>query len=329
MKQERIIDFVNHRNKQKILLTPGPAALLSENITSLQPCFGRGDKDYTEIEDRVLKNLKEMTGHKNLIRMQGSASLALEIAVCNFLYGKVLVLETGYYSTRLLRFAENAKLSFGEITQIKSIPWDKFEEINENFDWVLSCYTETSVGLKIPIEFLATNTKRISSKLLLDATASIGLENGHEIADVIAYSSCKGLFGFTGGAFVASHELPSVEISSFYLNWNNHNQKLMTGPYHSILSLDEILMDYNSFRNAVFINKRIFTQLTSDYLSHPSDRQPLLCTKLTLNIQSKNPSVVFYSPRGQTDGSVICHLGEVHLKNKAKGEIYSNLEVIQ
>jgi len=301
--------------------------LLTENLTGLRPCFGRGDEDYIKVEERVLNNLKNMTGHSNLVRMQGSASLALEIAVSNFLFGKVLVIETGYYSARLVELARNAQITFREITEIKTIPWNKFEKIDEKFDWVLSCYTETSEGLKIPIEFLEANTKRISSRLMLDATASIGLEAGHEKADVIAYSSCKGLFGLTGGAFIASHEYPTVEISSFYLNWNSHRQRLMTGPYHAILSLDEVLQDYASFRPAVVNNKQIFTELASKHLIYPSTHQPLLCTKINAKVYSKNPAVVLYAPRGSAEGSVICHRGEAHLKNEAKGEIFSQIEI--
>ena len=30
-----------------------------------------------------------------------------------------------------------------------------------------------------------------------DATASIGLEENHDLADLLAFSSCKGLFGLT------------------------------------------------------------------------------------------------------------------------------------
>jgi 2-aminoethylphosphonate-pyruvate transaminase len=329
MREDKIIDFVNLRNKQKILFTAGPAALLTENLTGLRPCFGRGDEDYIEVEERVLNNLKNMTGHSNLVRMQGSASLALEVAVSNFLFGKVLIIDTGFYSARLVELTRNAQITYAKITEIKSIPWNEFHKIDEKFDWVLSCYTETSEGLKIPIEFLEANTRRISSRLMLDATASVGLENGHEKADVIAYSSCKGLFGLTGGAFIASHEYPSVDISSFYLNWNNHNQRLMTGPYHAILSLDEVLQDYSSFRAAVVNNKKIFTRLMSKYLMYPPAHQPLLCTKINAEIRSKNPAVVLYAPRGSTTGSVICHLGEAHLKNEAKGEILSQIEILQ
>ena len=45
--------LVIQKNK-KILFTPGPASLLKENIIGLEPCFGRGDPKYDQIEDYVL-----------------------------------------------------------------------------------------------------------------------------------------------------------------------------------------------------------------------------------------------------------------------------------
>ena len=34
-----------------------------------------------------------------------------------------------------------------------------------------------------------------------------------------------------------------------------------------------------------------------------------------------NKNLILYKPRNKISGSVICHLGEVHLKDKAKGDI--------
>ena len=65
--------------------------------------------------------------------------------------------------------------------------------------------------------------KRCKSKLALDASASMGLEEGHDNADVIAYSSCKGLFGLTGASFLAYNSDPSNIVDSFYLNLNNNS----------------------------------------------------------------------------------------------------------
>ena len=45
--------FIKKKNK-KILFTPGPASLLKENIIGIEPCFGRGDKHYAQIEQKAL-----------------------------------------------------------------------------------------------------------------------------------------------------------------------------------------------------------------------------------------------------------------------------------
>ena len=75
--------FVTNQNKIKKLLTPGPGSLLPENLISMQPCFGRGDIEYKKIELNVLNRLKNISGHKYIARLQGSASLALEILASN------------------------------------------------------------------------------------------------------------------------------------------------------------------------------------------------------------------------------------------------------
>ena len=96
MKTNNLKNFVLNQNKIKSLLTPGPASLLPENIQNIRPCFGRGDNDYFKIEKRVLQMLKKISSHKHIARMQGSASLALEILTSNFLYGKILIIILGF-----------------------------------------------------------------------------------------------------------------------------------------------------------------------------------------------------------------------------------------
>ena len=67
-----------------------------------------------------------------------------------------------------------------------------------------------------------------SSRLALDATSSFGLEKGHKYADVISFSSCKGLLGLTGAGFICYHEKPKNKVNSFVLNLNNTLNKKMT-----------------------------------------------------------------------------------------------------
>ena len=83
------------------------------------------------------------------------------------------------------------------------------------------------------------------------------MEKDHGFADVLGYSSCKGLFGLTGAAFVAFNSLPNNKINQFNLNIYNHLEK-MTGPYHAICSLNDVLKNYDDFKYAVTTNKKIF-----------------------------------------------------------------------
>ena len=81
---------INKANKNKILFTAGPSSLLYENLSSIKPCFGRGDKEYLSVEKFVLNKILKISGLDNIARLQGSGSLACEIMTLNFLFGKVL-----------------------------------------------------------------------------------------------------------------------------------------------------------------------------------------------------------------------------------------------
>ncbi|HYC58383.1 MAG TPA: hypothetical protein VEK79_02345 [Thermoanaerobaculia bacterium] len=323
---QTIDTFVAQRNESKLLFTPGPASLLAENITGLRPCFGRGDDDYTRVEQHVLDALKAMSGHRHVARMQGSASVALEIMALNFLYGRTLVISTGYYAERLAWLAESARRRMGLVTEVVLVDWKDLDRVSGAFDWVFACYTETSRGLKLPIDVMRGLAKRVGARLMLDATASIGLEPGHELADVIGYSSCKGLFGLSGAAFIAFNERPAVDVDSFSLRLDNHLERRMTGPYHAIASLFDVLPRHDDFREAVVSNKRVFTERMSAQLTLPPTHQPLLCTHVDATLTSSDPRSVLYQPRGDFGGSIVCHLGEVHLARSARGEILSALQ---
>ena len=57
--KSNIKKFVENKNNNKKLFTPGPASLLYENILPIEPCFGRGDAQYEKIENIVLNKLKK------------------------------------------------------------------------------------------------------------------------------------------------------------------------------------------------------------------------------------------------------------------------------
>ena len=319
--------FIKKENSKKILFTPGPSSLLEENLNGLKPCFGRGDSGYKKIENSVLKKLKLMSSHKKIVRMQGSGSLAIEIMCHNFLYGNILILDTGFYSDRLKKICKSAKLIEKKIKTVKSINWKKMNNYKKNFDWVLACPTETSKGLHIPIKKIVKFSKKIKAKTMLDATGSFGLEKDHSYADVISYSSCKGLFGLTGASFIAFNNMPYYFSKTFYLNLKNHLKNKMTGPYHIILSLFYVLKKHESIKKSVEINKKLFCKKMIKFLVYPKENQPLLCTHVNKKITPKNKRVIIYKPRSKIKGSIICHLGEAHLGRKAKVQIINFLNL--
>ena len=55
--------------------------------------------------------------------------------------------------------------------------------------------------------------------------------------------------------------------------------------------------------------------------------QPLLCTQINFKIKNSNKNVILYQSRSKLNGSIVCHLGEVHLKDKAKGQILKYLNL--
>ena len=320
-----IAKLIEEKNKNKILFTPGPTSLLKENIQGISPCFGRGDEDYLKVENTVMNYLKELSGHKNIVRLQGSATLALEIIIANFIYGKVLIIDSGYYSSRLKDLANYYMITNKNITNINSVNWRNIDEVDNNYDWIVSCYTETSCGLKLPINKLHSIAKKVNAKLMLDATASIGLEENHHFADVIGYSSCKGLCGLTGASFIAFNKPAINKISSFYMNINTHIDKKITGPYHSISSIYNVIPIYKEIRKSVRINKNKFQLIYKKDLVMEEEYQPLLCTQVNCRLKSINKKVILYKPRGNKTSSIVCHLGEVHLGRQSKGKIIDNL----
>ena len=57
-------------NNQKLMLTPGPAVVLHENLISIKPLFGRGDAEYLKMLNKVSDWIKELSGQDELVISQ-------------------------------------------------------------------------------------------------------------------------------------------------------------------------------------------------------------------------------------------------------------------
>ena len=63
------------------------------------------------------------------------------------------------------------------------------------------------------------------------------------------------------------------------------------------------------------------------YLFHKISEQPNLCTLINKKVIKKDKKTILYQSRADIKGSVICHLGEVHLRRKAKGKIIDSIKI--
>jgi 2-aminoethylphosphonate-pyruvate transaminase len=295
---------ITQKNNRKLMLTPGPAVVLYENLQYLKPLFGRGDDEYTSMSESVTNWIKGLSGQDEVVSMQGSATLALELAAHSFVSGKILLVSTGYYSDRLEKLLPNG-------CELIICKYEELDSIKGSFDWVLCAYTETSVAFKVDLQSVKNKANECKAKLYVDATGSIGLEDNHQLADVMAFSSCKGLFGLTGAGFVAyKSNLNPKDLDTFYFNLNTQKNKMTTGPYHAIASLYGIIEKHNIFKQRVVNSKNTILEKYQDIVRESN--QPLLCTYLEGEVVPNDDSIVLYSPRSELSGSVICHFGEIH-----------------
>jgi 2-aminoethylphosphonate-pyruvate transaminase len=294
-------------NNQKLMLTPGPAVVLYENLQYLKPLFGRGDNEYMQISEVVFDWIKQLSGQDKVVAMQGSATLALELAMHSFVTGKVLLVSTGYYSDRL-------KVLLSNDCELTICKYEKLNSVKDDFDWILCAYTETSVAFKVDLQVVKNKANECNARLFVDATGSIGLEDDHQLADAMAFSSCKGLFGLTGAGFVAHKaDLNPKDLDSFYFNLHTHQNKMITGPYHAIASLYGIIEKHSIFKQRVVNSKNAILDKYQDIVRESN--QPLLCTYLKGKVIPYDDDIVLYSPRSELSGSVICHFGEIDTDN--------------
>lgn len=310
LRNKSLKTIINIKNEKKLMLTPGPAAILNEHLDMFGPVFGRGDSQYEFIFSRVTDWIKKLAKVDNLVAFQGSASNALELGAKSFIKGKVLIVDTGVYSSRFSLFLKQNK-----IDKEFHCKYEDLEKFEINVDWIMATYVETSTAFKSDIKILRNLANKLGAKLYIDATASIGLEEGHEYADMIAFSSCKGLFGITGAAFIGykdSLNSHKIESEFFTMNLDNMEKHAITGPYHAICSLYGVIDKYEIFKDRVKKSKEDILNNFSIFYS--KKYQPLLCTRLQKKLRAvdKNDNIIFYKPRISIEGSIVCHLGEIY-----------------
>jgi 2-aminoethylphosphonate-pyruvate transaminase len=325
--------IVQKRNLMKPMFTPGPSNLSPASVLDIRPAFGRDDQEYLDTEAKVLENIRQLTGHDNIVRLQGSATTAIDVATSNFVLGKVLIVDSGYYSNRLIEIYDRKK-ELLKATEVTVINYNQItEELKDSrkFDWIATTYTETANAFLADLDLLCQLKEAKSAKLFLDATASINTEEYHEKSDACAFSSCKGLMGLTGAGFITFNdgclETELKPTLPFVLDIDTYINKKTTGPYHALCSLNTISENFDGIRANIKATKEFFMNKHAERIIRPANEQPNLSTVF------KQEGIEFekgvpYSPRTVKEGTaVICHLGDAFSEADRIGEIYNDIKL--
>jgi 2-aminoethylphosphonate-pyruvate transaminase len=311
LRERAFFSIISKRNKRKEMFTPGPAQLSAEGILNLRPVFGRGDAEYDRIEKTVLDGLMKLTSKNSIVRLQGGSTNGIEIAMMNFLQGRVLFIDSGYYSNRSLNMAKN-NFVLSNLDIISCSPDEIHNYDDDTIDWIFLAHSETGNGWKFSDDYLDQLKQNFpKTRFMFDSTASINLEY-ENISDVQCFSSCKGLGGITGAAFIA-YNVDKVDGRNlpFTFDISTYENKLFTGPYHAICSLEYSVKNLDKIRVNVKKQKEIFIKANKENIIFSAENQPLISTKVSKKIVGSSDEI-HYIPRTVKEGeSIVCHFNKM------------------
>jgi len=313
-------------SNHKVTYCPGPGAVLKEWFTYQKEYFGRGDDEYQVIKNKTLNWIKALSGQEIVVPIAGSGTTAAIVALNSFLKGKILIINTGYYSERWIDYLKNSSHK----KKLKVINYQDFINSNfkqKKFDWVLFVYVETASCKKFDLKKINILRKKLGSKLIVDATASIGLENNHYMADVIFFSSCKGLLGPTGLGFIAyKRKVKRILSKDFWFNLETHSNTKYTLGYNCMASLYGISTKHKIYKKKIIVAAKYLKNFTLKNFDIPIIGIPLKY-KFNKNI-TKN--IILYQPRKKPNYEIIFFLGITkfsmnNIKKILKNNIIKNL----
>ncbi len=307
----------------KITFCPGPGAVINDWFTNQNEYFGRGDKEYSIIKRKTLNWIKKKSGQEVVVPISGSGTTAAIVALNSFLNGKVLIINTGYYAKRWIDYVKNSKLPiYSDV-----ISYDQFilkKNFKKKYSWIIFVYVETANCRKYDIQKVSKIAKKLKAKVMLDATASIGLENNHKLADVIFFSSCKGLLGPTGLGFIAyKNKIKYKNLKDFWFNLETHKNSKYTLGYNCIASLYGIISNHELYKKRILYASRLLKKYTVSKFSIPKIGLPL---KFFLKSKIKsNQNLIFYEPRENPGYEVIFLLGIIKYNKKQIKELLNKI----
>jgi len=138
------------------------------------------------------------------------------------------------------------------------------------------------------------------------------LETNHHLADVLIFSSCKGLFGPTGLGFIGhKNKLKIKRHKDFWLDYNTHDQAMYTLGYNCMASLFSISKNHNFYVKKIKYAAKILKKFNI------FKKSAKIGIALKNKIFNKNiNNTIFYLPRKFPGYDVIFFLGLIKFTKK-------------
>jgi alanine-glyoxylate transaminase / serine-glyoxylate transaminase / serine-pyruvate transaminase len=169
--------------KPRILLGPGPSCVHPRVLQALSnPMIGHLDPQFVALMNEEQAMLRRLFQTQNTltIPVSGTGSAAMEAALCNFIEPgvPVLVCVIGYFGERIVEIASR----YGAQVTRLDCPWGEVvhpEDIARALQktpakLVAIVHTETSTGVRQPMEGIAEIVHRQGGLLVMDCVASLG-----------------------------------------------------------------------------------------------------------------------------------------------------------
>ena len=247
--------------KPKILLTPGPC-LTSESVRQAAsgPDLNHRDPEYLQLvqesKSRLMSVYPGLKAGWHPFLLGGSGTLAVEAMVTSCVKaGPVLILENGYYSSRIREIFEIHNIPYRALSFGWLSAWDFDEirkELGKGYEAVVGTHNETTTGRLNDISQLGQLCREFGADCLIDAMSSFGADEiDFSNLDAVCASGNKCLHSIPGVAFVLANDtmrlhMTQVHRRSYYMSlpiYEGDNPPL-TPPVPALAALRQALREY-------------------------------------------------------------------------------------
>jgi 2-aminoethylphosphonate-pyruvate transaminase len=175
------------------------------------PDLNHRDPEYLDLirdtKNRLIGVYEQTTQEWHPYLLGGSGTLAVEAMITSCIQsGPALILENGYYSSRIRDIFEVHKIPFEVISHgwLESWDFERIEKkIKQGFEAVIGTHNETTTGRLNDIARLGRLCKRERMACLIDAMSSFGADEiDFTNLDAVCSSANKCLHGIPGVSFV-------------------------------------------------------------------------------------------------------------------------------